>query len=410
MKIKVGICGTGAFAEAFVPLFKAHPLVKEIILADLIPERAQKVAMNNNISKTCRSMDELCNTDVDAIAIFAQRHLHGPLTMQALKAGKHVYCAVPIASSLNEIKEIVEYVSKSRLMYMNGETSYYYPTVLYCRQRFASGDFGKFVYGEGNYIHPMEHGFYDVFKRSGGEQWKKVAGFPPMYYPTHSISEVLSVTGARATHVSCLGYADHHEDGIFDVGANYWDNPYSNQTALMRTSDGGMMRINEFRRVGWWGKHSSNPLVIHGTKACFEENCSSRVWTTIESGGIQDLSQLLDCARNFHGYQETEEHEVLKRDFNSQFSRVHSVERLPEGFEKLRNGHLGSHQFLVDDFVKAVVSNRLPPVNVWEAAKYCVPGLVAHESCLRNGEMLEIPDFGVPPQEWELLDPNEKVI
>lgn len=404
-QLKIGICGTGAFAEAFIPLFKAHPLVKELVIADLIPERVKNIGSKFGIKRMCYSMDELCETDVDAIAIFAQRHLHGPLAIQALKAGKHVYCAVPMASSIDEIKKIIENVLKTGLVYMNGETSYYYPTVIYCRERFKAGDFGRFVYGEGNYLHPMEHGFYDVFKRSGGENWKRIAGFPPMFYPTHSTSEVLAVTRARATHVSCMGFIDDNDDGIFRVGENNWDNVFSNQTALMKTSDGGMMRINEFRRVGWWGKHSSNPLVIHGTKACFEENCGSRLWTSLKSNSIEDLTDLLNCARNFRGVDIIEEHELLQRDFDSQFSKVHPVERLPKEFERLRNGHLGSHQFLVDDFVKAVTGNKTPLINAWEAAKYCAPGLVAHESCKRNGELMEIPDFGEPPIEWEILDP-----
>jgi hypothetical protein len=98
----------------------------------------------------------------------------------------------------------------------------------------------------------------------------QVAGFPPMYYPTHSVSILLSVTGARATHVSCLGYADREDDGIFQVGENLWDNRFSNETALVRTSDGGMCRFNEFRRIGWKGI-SSVGMSLYGTKASLEQ-------------------------------------------------------------------------------------------------------------------------------------------
>ncbi|MFH1902501.1 MAG: gfo/Idh/MocA family oxidoreductase, partial [Candidatus Omnitrophota bacterium] len=56
-----------------------------------------------------------------------------------------------------------------------------------------------------------------------------------------------------------------------------------------------------------------------------------------------------------------------------------------------------SHQFLVDDFVKACVSGRQPPNNVWMASRYLVPGLIAHESAKQGGVLLEIPDFGEPP-------------
>lgn len=409
MMLKIGICGAGAFAEAFIPLFQAHPLVSETAIAELLPDRRERVAGKFGVRRTYASHEELCQSDVDAIAIFAQRHLHGPLTIQALQAGKHVYCAVPIASSLEEIREVADAVAATRLIYMNGETSYYYPHTIYCRDRYRKGDFGHFVYGEGAYLHDMSHGFYQAFQHTGGADWKKVAGFPPMFYPTHSTSMIVSVTGARMTHVSCFGYEDREDDGIFRRGGNHWDNPFSNQSALMRTSDGGMVRINEFRRVGWRGVSSSNPLSIYGTKASFEENSMGQFWTGLEESEMEDVSELLNCARNHIPQEDEKWHDVLQKDFNSLFSKVHPVHRLPSQYEGLRNGHLGSHQFLVDDFVKAAVTKKLPPVHVWEAAKYCVPGLIAHESALRGGELLEIPDFGEPPADWELLDPEEEI-
>src|SRR5690606_28053551 len=101
------------------------------------------------------------------------------------------------------------------------------------------------------YLHDMSVGFYEAFQFSGGPEWKATASFPPMLYPTHSTSMVLSVTGARMMSVSCLGQVDEHEDGVFDPEISLWNNPFSNQTALFRTSDGGMCRTNEFRRVGY---------------------------------------------------------------------------------------------------------------------------------------------------------------
>ena len=76
---------------------------------------------------------------------------------------------------------------------------------------------------------------------------------------------------------------------------------------------------------------------------------------------------------------------------------VHPVERLPREFAGLPNGHAGSHQFLVDDFVKSCISGDLPSNNVWDAARYVLPGLIAHESALQGGALLPIPDLGDPP-------------
>ena len=406
MGIKIGMTGVGAFGEGFVPVFKAHPMVDELVIADLDHERLQRAADTYQIKRTFRSHAELIASDVDAVAIFTQKHLHAPMAIAALDAGKHVYSAVPIAQSLDDIRKIVDKVESTGLIYMMGETSYYYPCVLYCRKRFKAGDFGDFVYGEGQYLHDMDHGLYESFQNSGGDEWKKYAGLPPMYYPTHSFSTVLSVTGARATHVSCLGYVDKHEDGIFKPGANFWDNTFSNETALVRTSDGGICRFNEFHRVGWHGKAASVYMSMFGTKGSYEETANNKVWAPHNPDGMEDVTEQLACREHVSPETFSALPEEQRESFFQGVSALHPTERLPKELAGIKNTHSGSHLFLVDDFVKAVATNKLPPNHVWASAKYCAPGLVAHESALQNGEMMEVPDFGEPPAAWEDLYPE----
>ena len=398
MGIRIGICGAGRFAANFVPLFAAHPLVDEVSLAEVFPERRKEQAERFGIEKTYESLDDLCAGDVDAIAIFTQRWLHGPQAVQALRAGKHVYSAVPTAVSIEELDELVQTVRQTGLVYMLGETSYYYPCTIYCRRRFGAGDFGDFVYGEGEYYHDMSHGFYDAYKHSGGAEWKKFAGLPPMYYPTHSVSMILSVTGARMTQVSCLGYEDRHEDGVFRSDVNMWANRFSNETALFRTSDRGMARINEFRRVGT-SCGSGVRCSIYGTETSYESQADGGIWVTRHTDkGIEDLREMFKCHRTHVDPNDGDLAEEVKHDFFSGLSAVHPADTLPKEFKGLPNGHLGSHQFLVDDFVKAVASDKLPPNHVWAAARYCVPGIIAHQSAEKEGEILKVPDFGNPPQ------------
>ena len=76
---------------------------------------------------------------------------------------------------------------------------------------------------------------------------------------------------------------------------------------------------------------------------------------------------------------------------------MHDRARLPREFDHLHNGHEGSHHFLVDDFVTAVNTRTLASVNAWVAARYTLPGIVAHESARQGGVRLEIPDFGDAP-------------
>ena len=420
MGLKVGICGVSKFGYQFIELFKAHPEVDDVYLADLDADRLAGVARETEVETTFPSLDELCKSDCDCIALFTQRWTHGPLAVQALRAGKHVYSAVPAAATLEELSELVQTVESTGLTYMLGETSYYRPQTIYCRQRFAEGDFGRFVYGEGQYHHDMAH-FYRGYISGRPRDWTRYASYPPMLYPTHSVSHVLSVTFRRMTAVSCLGFVDDHPDGVFNAELSAWGNTFSNETALFRTSDGGAARINEFRRIG----AGESRMTIMGTLGAYEEQAGSGVWSNLAFGqdymkdgrvnyegaaqAVKRLDEDVSDLRNTSGVEITEENlGNLPREFLGRrhlgVSWIHPVERLPGEFVGLPNGHRGSHQLLVVDFIEAVTTNRLPPNHVWRAARYNAPGIVAHESAKRDGEFLPIPDYGLPPKDAALLE------
>ncbi len=292
MGIKVGMCGVGAFANSFIPLFKAHPLVDEVILCDLDAEKLREKSETFDIPATCPSLDELCRTDVDAVAVITQHWLHAPQAIQAMRAGKHVYSAVPAAHSLDELTDLVTTVEETGQVYMIGETSYYYPCTIYCRERFQAGDFGRIVYSEAEYLHDWDHGLYDVAKWRGGEKWLETAGGPPMYYPTHSTSMIISVTGAYMTHVSCQGVVDVEDPHIYGPDSNIWGNAFSNETALFRMSDGSACRINELRRIGHPGTVG---MSLYGSLGSYEEQANAKAWVTKDRAQTEDLSELLAC-------------------------------------------------------------------------------------------------------------------
>lgn len=73
-----------------------------------------------------------------------------------------------------------------------------------------------------------------------------------MYYPTHSTSGIISVMGAHMTEVSAQGYI-YPDDEWFRLDT-IWGNPFSNEVALYRMSNGATVRIAEFRRVGHVGR------------------------------------------------------------------------------------------------------------------------------------------------------------
>ncbi|MCO1337927.1 oxidoreductase [Kocuria polaris] len=396
MTFSLGIVGAGQFAGVFAKLFAAHPGVDRVYVTDVVAERADALVERLDLAGVYADFEEMLASDVDAVALFTQRWTHGPLVVQALRSGKHVYSAVPMAVSQEEIAAIIEAVRATGLTYMMGETSQYNPATVYARGRHANGDFGRIIYAEGDYVHDMDLGFYEAYKYSGGADWKKTASYPPMLYPTHSIGGVLGAIGGRATSVSCLGVRDQRGDGVFDKNVSMFDNDFSNATALFELDGGGTMRINEMRRVGYPSHLRESRFRYFGTEASFEQLAEVSVWQDKEK--VTDVSAALATAATMDDDDAAlaDVAPALRDAFASGMAEVHDAARLPREFVGLPNGHEGSHHFLVDDFVTAVNSGTLPPVNAWVAARYTLPGIIAHESALRGGERLPVPDFGDP--------------
>lgn len=398
MTFSIGIVGAGQFGSQFAHLFNLHPGVSRVHMVDQLPERAESVVRRLDLAGVVPDFEALLASDVDAVAIFTQRWTHGPLVERALRAGKHVYSAVPMAVAEEEIARIIDAVRDTGKVYMMGETSYYNPATVYARQQQAAGRFGRVFYSEGDYVHDMDLGFYDAYQYSGGERWKETASYPPMLYPTHAIGGVLGAIPAHAVSVSCVGVKDQRDDGVFDKDVSMFGNDFSNATALFELSDGGVMRTNEMRRVGYPSHIRESRFRFFGTEASFEQLAKVTVWQDKEN--VHDISEQMETrpSMSLDDPSLANVAPELRDTFVSGLSPVHDAERLPEEFRGAPNGHEGSHHFLVDDFVTAVNNRTIPPVNAWVAARFTLPGIVAHESARQNGARLPIRDFGDAPE------------
>lgn len=394
MAINVGFVGYGNFAPAILPYFLAHPDVNRVALAELLPERREAAAKRFGIKEVYDSFDAMLahGKDLNCVAVHVQRHYHDDMVIRALQAGKHVYSAVPMACSAEKVARIVELVAETRLTYALGENRFYDPSALFCRELYRSGQMGTFLYGEAQYSHDFSH-FHSYKQYTGKDNW---AGFPPMYYCTHSVSLILSSLSEHVTKVTCMGYHDPGWAHIFAPGKNPWDNPYINETAVMRLSGGGLMRISEHRRRAW-GSPPTYISCMNGTQASYEHSMG-RHWVqyalpdgTARAEEVTDRVEPTNHGNNLDG--------------TSAYAPIQPVDRLPEPFRTLNvSGHGGTHPFVIDDFVRAVKTGSLPPINAWTAARYMLPGIIAHDSAMRDGEPLRVPDLGDPPADWTVLD------
>lgn len=407
-KLRICIVGCGQFARHFVPLFKHHPACEFVAVCDKFRDRAEDYMDKFKVNKIFDTFDDAVNSDeINAIAIFSQRDQHGVMAIEALKHGKNVYSAVPMALKIDEIKEIVRLVGETGLTYSMGETGIYRPASIFCRQKYKAGDFGDLVYAEAQYNHDMKR-LYGTFQYTEGDLWRKMAGLPPFFYPTHSTSMVLSATKAHAVKVSAFGYEDKKDPDIFGKDKNWWDNPFSNSSMLLKMSDNSIVRISENRRIAW---HVPETYItcFNGTDASYECSIAQHSFVKMHADGKTfDFEDVSDLLNPIEVTKHKNEPDFTKKVFDGNWSTgeapIQITKRLPKEYENLSTGHAGTHKFMIDDFCQAYMTDKLSPTNAWQAARYNIPGLTAHECAMQGGATMDIYDCGDPPKHLEVLD------
>ena len=401
MGISIGLVGLGSFGSAFADLFKRHPLVDRVGLCDREPERIRKFAERADWKDKFHprdaydTLDAICRSDLDALVVITQHWLHAPQCVQAMEAGKHVYSAVPIISipddqeTLDWCDRLVNTCRRTGMHYMLGETTYYRPEAMFCRRKAREGAFGDFIYAEGEYFHDVDDSCslrqVKVSRESSAagregvemqnEYRRRGLKHGPMHYPTHSTSGPVCVMNAHALKATAYGYRNRNADPFF---ADY---AFSNETALFEMSNGASVRICEFREVaGSIAAHET--FRVLGTRGSYMEFQWKENGRTTAGTAKPLVTTKLTPAEMRDPLPE----EVQKAWYNT------SKESVDYG------GHGGSHAYLVHEFVDAIAHGRRPAINVWESVRYMAMGVAAHQSALRGGERLNVPDWGDAPR------------
>ena len=365
-KVRMGIVG-GNFGSSF--FFHQHPDCIVQAVSDLRAERRDILSKTYKCDKTYESLEKLIlDKDVDAVFIATPAPDHVRHAVAVLKAGKHVLSAVPAAMSLEECRLLVDTVKQTGLTYMMAETSHWQQPTISARMFQKEGKFGTLFYTESEYHHP---GLEVLWVAEGRRTWRH--GFPPMHYPTHCTAHLVSVTGERLTEVSCTGWGN--DDPALQ--GNVYQNPFWNETALFRTD-----REHSFRVAVYWkgAFRGCERAQWYGDRMSFFTAHPNGVGPVIVRSGKQTEKDNGGFARELPEFENYEQPLWWKTDMLPAPLRHESY-------------HDGSHTFITHEFVDALVKNRQPAVNVYEAVAYTAPGIVAHQSALKDGERLKVPGF-----------------
>lgn len=340
-KIRVGIIGYGVckFGAAFG--FQDHPNVTVAAVSDLFPDRCAELAQVCRCEKTYPSLEELVKDDsIEAVFIATDAPSHAKHAVTALKHGKHVASAVPaVFGSIDEAHELYDAVKSSGLTYMMFETSSFHDELHAMREAYRAGAFGKLIYSEGEYYH------HSVEQIPSYRDWR--VGLPPMWYPTHATAYYVAVTGLPYVDVTCMAMPSVIDK--FQPGQNRYDNPFGTEVALFRTAEGGMSRM-----AVSWDTH------VPGS----------------ETGRVYGQRGYM-IGNNYHGDEKN----------------LPDLTRPALPKEVSAGGHGGSHGHLTNEFISAILEKRKPLVDVASALNMTVPGVIAHQSALKDGETMKVPQF-----------------
>lgn len=368
-KINVAIIGLGFGAE-FIPIYQRHPQANMYAICQRTRQKLDAVGDAFGVERRFTDYrDLLKDPNVDAVHINSPIPDHAWMSIEGLKAGKHVGCTVPMATSISDCRKIVELAKKTGLKYMMMETVVYAREFLYIKELSERGVLGKIQFLQASHQQDMD---------GWPNYWP---GLPPMWYATHCVGPVCALTNATAEYVSCFGSGTIRKDLIAKYGS-----PFALESTHIKFQDSDVSaRI--YRSLFDVARQYRESFDVYGSKASVE-------WPLIEHDPL-----VLHRAK-------LPEHKIPKLVKAPDFAK-----RLPKPIQRFTTkgvydlaksthlsftqgaGHGGSHPHLAHEFISALTQGRDPFPNAQQSANWTCVGLCAHESALKGGSIVKLPAF-----------------
>ncbi|WP_370675597.1 Gfo/Idh/MocA family protein [Pleomorphomonas sp. PLEO] len=364
-KVRVGLIGLG-FGSEFIPIYQAHPNAEVVAICQRSRAKLDEIGDKFGIATRYTDFREvLTDPNVDFVHINSPIPDHAPQSIAALKAGKHVMCTVPMATTVEEAKEIVGLVRETGLKYMMAETVVYSREYLFIKELYDKGELGKIQYLAASHPQDME-GWPDY--------WKDMV---PMHYATHVVSPLMAMVGGMAEAVSCFGSGT-----INDECARRSGSKFAVESCHIKIKDSDLA-AHIWRFLWDTARQYRESIDVYGSKKSFE-------WQL-----MSNEEPVLHTAKK-------PEPEIAERVKVPDYAHL-----LPEPIRKFTRGivdeghlsfiqgggHGGSHPHLVNEFITALLEDRDPFPNVEQSANWTSVGICAHQSALKGGEIVKVPDF-----------------
>ncbi len=366
---RAAIVGLGFGAE-FIPIYQRHPDAEMLAICQRSRGKLDQVGDAFGIERRYTDYDELLrDPDIDFVHINTPIPDHAAMTLAALDAGKHVACTVPMATSVEDCRRIVEASKRTGRKYMMMETVVYSREFLFVQDLLRRGELGKLQFLQASHQQDMD---------GWPGYWP---GLPPMHYATHCVGPVLGLPRADAEYVSCFGSGTIRAEMIGIYGS-----PFAVETAHIKLRDSDLSaRI--IRSLFDTARQYRESIDVYGSKKTFEWPLIEGEPAVLHTGKrpepeiperieVPDFAHLLpEPIRSFtgKGVYDLAENEHLS---------------FTQG-----GGHGGSHPHMVHEFLTALAEDRDPWPNAKQSANWTCVGILAHASAMAGGVKLALPDW-----------------
>ncbi|MEN8773627.1 MAG: Gfo/Idh/MocA family oxidoreductase [Akkermansiaceae bacterium] len=371
-KPNIAIVGLGFGAE-FIPIYQRHPEANMAAICQRTESALNEIGDKYGIEKRYTSYDDLlADPEIDAVHINSPIPDHAEHTIAALKAGKHVACTVPMATSVEDCKAIVDLCASTGLKYMMMETVVYAREFLFMKDLYDKGELGKLQFLKASHQQDMD---------GWPGYWP---GLPPMHYATHCVGPVLGLGRDQAEYVSCFASGTIREE-MHDC----YGSPYAVESCHIKFKDSDLSGL-VYRSLFDVARQYRESIEVYGDKKGVE-------WPLVEGEQLvvhtakkpePEIPERVDCPDFAH----------LLPDEIAPFT-TGGVYGGEDGEDHLSftqgAGHGGSHPHLVHQFVELIVGRGEGYPNAIQSANITCTGILAHESAQKGGEIIRLPEFTI---------------
>jgi predicted dehydrogenase len=332
-KIGVALIGSGKIATVrHAPEYADNPDAEIVAFVDIVPERAEKLAKKYGGKVFAKWEDVLDLKGVDAVSVCVPNYLHAPITIGALKAGKHVLCEKPMATTDAEAREMIDTAEKVGKFLMIGHNQRLSPLHIKAKEILDAGIIGKVITFRTAFGHPGPEGW----SIEGPDSW--------FFYKKKAIVGAMGDLGVHKSDlmrwllgeeiVEVAAFVEHLVKPKGDVD--------DNAICLLRSKSGVMGTL----AASWsYDPAEDNSTILWGTKGALSISTDPRFGVIVELASGE-----------------------------SQYYEVGKIQTNEEGGQ--------SDSGVINEFIGSITSNKPPRISGEEGRR----ALAVILACLKSAE------------------------